>query len=218
MQFNYNDKDRTFMDDILLEKNPMNKDLYDNMVNYDGTYFMIDKALQHTESYFKDLIELSKNNKINQDYLEKLTDTAYHLNSLIRFISTGFDLLEDINLNCFSINNKIEIDKKVKIPNYKIYECLVTKKHKHPVFNNRKTRKIRNIVTHQGDLLIEYKIEQDGIFYSYSPEYIIGKQISTIEEVLKDVKTDIKRQNEKVIELKQFILDNNIILTNKDAH
>ncbi len=218
MQFNYNDKDRTLWDDIFLESNQMNKDLYDNTVNYDGTSFMISKALQHTENYLEDLKKFSGNKKIDQDYLEKLTDTAYHLNSLIRFISTGFDLLEDINLNCFSINNKIEIDKKVKIPNYKIYECLVTKKHKHPVFNNRKTRKIRNIVTHQGDLLIDYKNEQDGIIYSYSPEYIIEKQISTIEEVLKDVKTDIKRQNEKVIELKKFIFDNNIILTNKDAH
>lgn len=218
MQFNYNNKKTYFFDDIFLAINPMNKALYDNTVRYDGTFFMIDKALQYTDDNFKELLELSKNKKIDQDYLEKLTDTAYHLNVLIRLISTGFDLLEDINLNCFSIKNNIEIDKKVKIPNYKIYKCLVTKEHQHPVFDKRETRHIRNVVTHQGDLLIDYETDKDGIVYGKSPDSIIEQQISNINQVIKDVNTDIERQNKTVNKLKRFILDNNIVFTNEDTH
>lgn len=191
--------------------------LYNLLKTYDNNYYLYVVAEENFDRAFLDVIKSENYN------LQLIIDTSFYLNICLRMINTLDDILLKIMVYSHLHFNGFD---ESKIPknlygdnNYKAYYKNFIKNNsiKYPNIGtqkNRKTRKIRNDITHDGEsLIISNPVSDgDGIYSIVSFEGLKERNINLYIEIINNISSDLKEIKHSRRDIETIILtDKNFI-------
>lgn len=186
--------------------------LFNNLKIYDNNVYLYSLAEKEFDKAYSKLIEEKDFN------LSYLINTSFYLNVCLRMINTLDDILLKIMVYTHLHFNKTQDnildvgDKKyINYYDYVISNDVVNYPPR-ATRTNRKTRLIRNEITHHGEpLLISNPIrEENDIYVDVSNEGLRERNINLYNSIIDDMNDDIEEINRVRNEIEKIILQDNL--------
>lgn len=193
--------------------------LYELLITYDSNFFLYNVALENFDKAFLKVV--------NQEVydLQSIINTSFYLNVCLRMINT----LDDIQTKIFVYThlhlnglkgNLIPKDKYNNLLFHVYYEKYIKNDViKYPIRAtqfNRKTRDIRNSITHDGEsLIIRNPInDSSGVYTFISFDGLRERNINLYIDIINAISSDLKEINQNRKDIETLILSDKHFVKN----
>lgn len=190
-------------------------ELYSLLEFYDDNYFIMTEAQANFKKHLNEYIEEGKNSNSFRISLKVI----YHMNMYIRMLATLDDILIKIGVYNHILDNiNVSDDEIYKLKGESIntlrkyFNDPSRKRNDYPLLPsklNRKTRLLRNDLTHNGELQLFKGLEkQKGIVGWSSPSGIFKRNLRSFEYIEERAKYDIEEITFVKNRLEVLVLNN----------
>ncbi|TDM15603.1 hypothetical protein [Macrococcus bovicus] len=183
--------------------------LFDLLNIYDNNVFLYSFAEEKFQEIYDKVIE--------SDFdLSLLIKASFYLNVCLRMINTLDDILLKIIVYThlhFNGKSESELDDESNDYRYRnYYDKFIAKSNtgypQRATRSNRKTRKIRNDITHSGDtLLISNPIKEDDSYTVVSDKGLMDRNVELYTSIIFDMQDDIDEINKVRQQIETIILN-----------